>query len=80
VGLLASRNSSDPSPLIVRLEILLSQSYLCRSGGHVSLGLGFWGAVRYGVDTYYAPVLTAYWLYAEARQGARDMKRVGVAV
>jgi hypothetical protein len=34
----------------------------------------------FGVDTYYAPILTAYWLYAEARQGSRDMQRVGVAV
>lgn len=30
---------------------------------------------RYEVDTYYAPVLTAHWLYAEARQGSRDMQR-----
>ena len=33
---------------------------------------------RYEVDMYYAPLLTACWLYAEARQGSRDMQRVGM--
>ena len=32
------------------------------------------------VDSESVPVLTARWLYAEVRQGARDMQRVGLAV
>ena len=31
------------------------------------------------VDSYKAPVLTVRWLYAGARQGSKDMQRVGLA-
>ena len=65
-------------PLIVPLAIPLSHRYLYRSAGHVSLGMGFWGAAGFEVDSYKAPLLTARWRYAGARQGAKEMQRMGL--
>ncbi|MCX6339439.1 MAG: hypothetical protein NTX71_05920 [Candidatus Aureabacteria bacterium] len=41
--------------------------------------MGKWRRSR-EVDTYYEPVVMAHRLYAEAMQGSRDMRRVGMAV
>ncbi|RKZ08009.1 hypothetical protein DRQ25_10120 [Candidatus Fermentibacteria bacterium] len=60
-----NRNNSFllPDPLTELTELQLKQ-------------LG--GGTRFGADLNHSPTVTALWMYVQARQGARRMKRIGI--